>query len=62
MVPSLTQNSDTSEQSESKPDASEPPAVPPRRGAIGKAFIVYLLSGSFGLALLAFLIFYFGGC
>jgi hypothetical protein len=34
----------------------------PRRGAIGKALLVWLVSGSFGLAVLAFLVFVVIGC
>lgn len=33
-----------------------------RRGAIGKALLVWLLSGSFGIAVIAFLIFAMMGC
>lgn len=36
--------------------------TPPRRGAIGKAFLVYLASGSVGVAVIAFLIFAGMGC
>lgn len=36
--------------------------TPPRRGAIGKAFLVYLASGSVGVAVIAFLIFAGAGC
>lgn len=36
--------------------------VPPRRGAAGKALIVYLFSGSAVLALLAFVLFRGMGC
>ena len=35
---------------------------PRRRGAIGKAILVWLVSGSFGLALLAYLVFAGAGC
>ena len=52
MNPSLPETPQPSEQS---PTAA--PTTPPRRGAIGKAFIVYLLSGSVGLAVVAFLVF-----
>lgn len=38
------------------------PSIPPRRGAIGKAFIVWLASGSLGIAVVAFLIFWAMGC
>lgn len=36
--------------------------TPPRRGAIGKAFLVYLASGSVGVAVIAYLIFAGAGC
>lgn len=36
--------------------------IPPRRGAAGKALIVYLFSGSAVLALLAFVLFRGMGC
>jgi hypothetical protein len=39
-----------------------PPAVSSRRGAIGKALIVWLASGSLGLAVVAYLIFAAAGC
>ncbi len=38
------------------------PAIPPRKGAIGKALIVWLASGSLGLAVIAYLIFAGAGC
>jgi hypothetical protein len=37
-------------------------SIPARAGAAGKAFIVYLASGSVGLALVAFLLFKGMGC
>lgn len=37
-------------------------SIPPRRGAIGKALIVWLASGSLGLAIIAFLVFAGIGC
>jgi hypothetical protein len=39
-----------------------PQSIPPRRGAIGKALIVWLASGSLGLAVVAYLIFAGAGC
>ncbi len=42
-----------------------PLLIPPartRRGAIGKALLVWLLSGSLGVAVVAFLIFSMMGC
>lgn len=39
-----------------------PQSIPPRRGAIGKALIVWLASGSVGLAIIAYLIFAGAGC
>ena len=39
-----------------------PQSIPPRRGAIGKALIVWLASGSVGLAIVAFLVFSAAGC
>ena len=39
-----------------------PPTIPSRRGAIGKALIVWLASGSVGLAIVAFLLFRGMGC
>ena len=38
------------------------PSIPARAGAAGKAFIVYLATGSIGVALLAFLLFRGIGC
>ncbi len=38
------------------------PSVPTRRGAIGKALIVWLASGSLGVAVIAYLIFAGLGC
>lgn len=38
------------------------PTIPPRRGAAGKAIIVYLFSGSAVLAILAFVLFRGMGC
>ena len=35
---------------------------PKRRGAIGKAFLVYLGTGSIGAAIIAFIIFKMMGC
>lgn len=48
-------------------DAAEVPCLPParlrrRHGAIGKALIVWLLSGSLGLAIVAFLVLSLMGC
>lgn len=43
-----------------EPEAPE--SIPPRRGAIGKALIVWLASGSLGLAIVAFLLFKGMGC
>ena len=37
-------------------------SIPPRRGAAGKALIVWLASGSLGLAIVAFLVFKVMGC
>jgi hypothetical protein len=37
-------------------------AQPARRGAIGKALIVWLASGSIGLAVVAYLVFAAAGC
>jgi hypothetical protein len=39
-----------------------PQSIPPRRGAVGKALIVWLASGSLGLAVVAYLIFAGVGC
>ena len=35
---------------------------PRRRGAIGKAFLVYLGTGSIGIAIVAFIVFKMMGC
>lgn len=43
-------------------DTSAAPSLPPRRGAVGKAIIVYLFSGSAVVALLAFVLFRGMGC
>jgi hypothetical protein len=45
-----------------KPNAPTQNTAPVRRGAIGKALLVWLVSGSFGLALIAFLVFAGAGC
>ena len=46
-----------------KPSQTTPSSTaPPRRGAVGKALLVWLVSGSFGLALLALLAFWVMGC
>jgi hypothetical protein len=39
-----------------------PPMDPKRRGAVGKAFLVYLGTGSLGAAIIAFIIFKVMGC
>ena len=39
-----------------------PRSLARRTGAIGKALLVWLVSGSFGLALVAFLVFAMMGC
>ncbi len=38
------------------------PSIRARAGAVGKALIVYLATGSVGAALVAFLLFKGGGC
>ena len=38
------------------------PSIPARAGAIGKALLVYLGTGSIGVAIVAFLIFKGMGC
>ena len=38
------------------------PSLPQRVGAIGKAFLVYLGTGSIGVAIVAFIIFKMMGC
>jgi hypothetical protein len=38
------------------------PSIPARAGAIGKAFLVYLGTGSVGVAIVAFLVFKAMGC
>ena len=43
-------------------DKSLRQSIPARVGAIGKALIVYLASGSLGVALVAFLLFKGMGC
>ncbi len=40
----------------------DPQAFPRRRGAVGKALLVWLFSGSLGLAVLALLFFGVIGC
>ena len=51
------------EQAETSPSASDGPAVDqPRKGAIGKALLVYLGTGSIGVAIVAYLIFSGMGC
>lgn len=47
-------------QSQDTSAAGEP--VLARRGAAGKAFIVWLASGSLGLAIVAYILFYMMGC
>lgn len=47
---------------EASPRPNVRPSIPARAGAIGKALLVYLGTGSIGLALLAFLVFKGAGC
>ena len=42
--------------------AKSRPSIPARAGAIGKALLVYLATGSVGVALVAFLLFKGMGC
>ncbi len=44
------------------PTISALPSPRARRGAIGKALLVWLLSGSLGIAVIAYLIFAMMGC
>jgi hypothetical protein len=52
---------ETSTQSPPAPEKARP-SIPARAGAIGKALLVYLATGSVGVALVAFLLFKGMGC
>jgi hypothetical protein len=43
-------------------ETEKKPSLPQRAGAIGKAFLVYLGTGSIGVAIVAYLIFAGMGC